>query len=110
MTIQRFRRKPKPPDDDDQTVAARYVPGESLDDLLAVARMKDSHAEVAEVQFSVGSVLVARFVDVPDSRPMCTEYETVSPGDFLAFSIPDRFLYDADDANWRQFYEEMPDA
>lgn len=48
MTVQRYRRKPKQEDREDQ-YAARYEPGADLVDLMTVARMADSRAELAEV-------------------------------------------------------------
>lgn len=104
MTIQRYRRKPTPNVGEDQ-VAARYEPGAPLDDLLAVARMADSRAELAEVAFPSGTVLIVRWTRVPDGHPSEVEYEHVEPGDYLVFSRGGWHLYDSDEANWRQFYD-----
>ncbi len=104
MTIQRYRRKPKQEDREDQ-VAARYEPGAPLDDLLAVARMADSRAELAEVRFSGAAVLVVRWKRVPDYQPAVIEYEHVEAGDYLAYSPGNDFLYETSDAGWRQFYD-----
>lgn len=109
MTVQRYRRKPDPPRREDQ-FAARYEPGQPLDDLLAVARMAGSEAEVREVVFPSGKqVLLAWYMRVPDAHLPEPEYVTVEPGDYLAFSRSGWHLYDADDANWRQFYDLLPE-
>ena len=105
MSIQRYRRKP---DNDRETqVAARYEPGTPLDDLLAVARMADG--ELAEVMFPSGPALLARFERIYDERPSRIEYAAVEPGKYLAYSPGEGFLYEASEANWRQFYDLVPD-
>jgi hypothetical protein len=105
VTIDRYRRKPKMVDREDQ-VATRYEPGGSLDDLLAVARMADRCAEMAEVMFpSYGPVLLVRWTRVPDDRPSEPEYEHVEAGHYLVYSPGGGFLYESDDADWRQFYD-----
>jgi hypothetical protein len=105
MGVERFRRKPKA-DDREVQHAARYTPGEPLDDLLKVARMADTAAELAEVQFPGGrQVLLVAWTRWRDDGPPRVEYETVDAGDWLAYSPGSDFLYDSDDANWRQFYE-----
>jgi len=108
MGVERFRRKPKA-DDREVQHAARYTPGEPLDDLMKVARMADPAAELAEVRFPGGrQVLLVAWMNVPDDHPAKIEYETVEPGDWLAYSPGYGFLYDTDDAGWRQFYEPVP--
>jgi hypothetical protein len=104
MSIQRYRRKPERASREDQ-VAARYEPGGPLDDLLTVARMADRHAELAEAAFPSGAVLVVRYERFHDDQ---IEYETVEPGKYLACSSGEGFLYDSDDADWRQFYDLVP--
>jgi hypothetical protein len=109
VSIERFRRKPAGSDREDQC-AARYTPGGPLDDLLTVARMADPGAELAEVRFPGGrQVLLAAWMNVPDDHPAKIEYETVAPGDWLAYSPGYGFLYDTDDAGWRQFYDPAPE-
>jgi hypothetical protein len=108
MSIQRYRRKPKQEDREDQ-LAARYEPGAPLDDLLAVARMADG--ELAEVMFpSYGPVLVVRYQRSDDDHAPRIEYETVEAGHYLAYSPGNDFLYDTSDADWRQFYDLVPDG
>jgi hypothetical protein len=108
MSIERFRRKPEKVDEGLQH-AARYTPGESLGDLLSVANMADAHAELAEVQFPSGrQVLLVAWTGEEDERPREIEYETVDAGDWLAYSPGHDFLYDTDDAGWKQFYEQVP--
>jgi hypothetical protein len=108
MSVKRYRRKPERASLDEQ-VAARYEPGASLDDLLAVARMADRHAELAEVRFPGPAVLLVRWRSVPDDHPSEIKYETVEAGHYLAYSTGEGFLYDSDDADWRQFYDPAPD-
>lgn len=108
MTVRRFRRKPDSDDRADQ-IAARYEPGQPADDLRAVARKADYNAELAEVTFPSGAqVLAVRWLQVPDDRPAKTRYEFVESGEFLAYSAVNDSLYCADEANWRQFYDEVP--
>jgi hypothetical protein len=108
VSIRRYRRKPGP-DDREVQVAARYEPGSPLDDLIAVASM--AHGELAEVTFpSCGPVLVIRYQRYDDDHPPRTEYETVEPGHYLAYSPGHDFLYGTDEADWRQFYDLIPDG
>jgi len=108
MGVERFRRKPKA-DDREVQHAARYAPGEPLDDLLKVARMADTAAELAEVRFPGGrQVLLVAWEKVPDDHPARIEYVTVDAGDWLAYSPGNDFLYDSDDADWQQFYDPAP--
>lgn len=110
MSVRRYRRKPKQSDHEDQ-FAARYEPGQPLDDLVAVARMAGSEAEVCEVVFPSGKpVLLARSIQsFGDALPK-PAYEVVEAGDYLAFSSRSDFLYNADDADWRQFYDLVSDG
>jgi hypothetical protein len=86
--------------------AARYTPGAPLDDLLKVARMADTAAELAEVRFPGGRrVLLVAWTQIPDHHAPEIEYETVAAGGWLAYSPGNGFLYDTDDADWQQFYE-----
>jgi hypothetical protein len=109
MSVQRYRRKPVQEDREDQ-FAARYEPGQPLDDLLAVARMADDIAEVREVVFPSGKrVLLAWYTHYPDDHPAEPKYETVEPGEYLVFSPGHFFLYSTDEAGWRQFYDLVPE-
>ena len=108
MTIQRYRRKPEQGDRDEQA-AARYLPGMPLDDLLAVARMADG--ELAEVMFpSYGPVMLARYRRHYGEHPSRIEYLAVEAGKYLAYDPGEDFLYEADEANWRQWYDLVPDG
>ena len=108
MGVERFRRKPQAADREVQH-AARYTPGAPLDDLLKVARMADAGAELAEVRFPGGrQVLLVAWMRIPDDHPAEIEYETVAPGGWLAYSSGIDFLYDTDDADWVQWYEQVP--
>jgi hypothetical protein len=106
MSISRWRKKPRAGDDDDQ-FAARYTPGATLDPLLEVARMADDNAEVQEVHFTGGPVLLVRYLCFHDDHPAEIDYETVEPGKWLACSGPYGFLYDATDGDWRQWYDKV---
>jgi hypothetical protein len=105
--IARFRKKPRPGDDDDQ-VAARYTPAGDLHALTEVARLADENAEVLEVRFPSGaSVLLVRWLRFHDDHPAEIDYEVIEPGKWLAYSGGSfGFLYDATDGNWRQFYDK----
>lgn len=108
MSVQRYRRKPRQEDREDQ-FAARYEPGKPLDDLRAVARMAGDEAEVIEVAFPSGKrVLLAWFMRYDDHHPCKVDYATVEAGNYLAFSSGGYSLYESDDADWRQFYDLMP--
>jgi hypothetical protein len=109
MTVQRYRRKPVREVREEQ-YAARYEPGAPLDDLLAVARMADRKAELAEAALSSGPVLVARYERFHDDRPSKIEYEVIEPGHYLAYSPGNDFLYGTDEDEWRQFYDLVPDG
>jgi hypothetical protein len=110
VTVQRYRRKPRQEDREDQ-FAARYEPAEPLDDLRAVARMAGDEAEVTEVVFPSGKrVLLAWFMRYDDHHPAKPDYETVEAGNYLAFSSGTYSLYESDEADWRQFYDLVPDG
>ena len=105
MSVQRYRRKPVQNDREEQ-VAARYEPGQPLADLTAVARMAGDEAEIREVVFPSGKrVLLAWFLRYYDEHPAEPDYVTVEAGEYLAYSPAEGFLYEADEANWRQFYD-----
>jgi hypothetical protein len=113
-SVKRYRRKPdrSDRDDRDEQSAARYDPGRSLDGVMAVARMADSYrvdAELAEVMLPSGPVLLVRYERAHDEHPSEIDYEVVEPGQWLAWSPGNGFLYATDDANWRQFYDLVPE-
>lgn len=108
MSVQRYRRKPIPAGSEEQ-FAARYEPGEPLDDLRAVARMAGDEAEVIEAVFPSGKrVLLAWHMRYPDEHPAGPDYVTVESGGYLAFSRRHYSLYDTDEADLRQFYDLVP--
>jgi hypothetical protein len=105
VSVQRYRRKPEREDREEQ-VAARYEPGQPLDDLAAVARMAGDEAEIREVVFPSGKrLLLAWFLRYYDEHPAKPDYVTVEAGEYLAYSPGEGFLYDASEENWRQFYD-----
>ena len=109
MSVQRYRRKPERNDRGDQ-FAARFDPDQPLDDLREVACMADRCAELATAMFPSGPLLVVRWTRVPDYHPAEVEYVTVEPGQFLAYSTGSDFLYDSDEADWRQFYDLVSES
>jgi hypothetical protein len=105
VSVQRYRRKPARETDREDQFAARYEPGQSLDDLRAVARMADG-AEVAEVVFPSGKrVLIAWFLRYDDHHPAKPDYAMVEAGEWLAYSSGHDSLYESDEKNWEQFYD-----
>lgn len=107
MTVQRYRRKPVQEDREDQC-AARYEPGCALGDLTAVARMAGDEAEVREVTFPSGKrVLLAWWLRYSDHHPAEPGYTEVEAGNYLAYSPGTGWLYESDDANWAQFYDQV---
>jgi hypothetical protein len=111
VTVQRYRRKPRQEDREDQ-FAARYEPGRPLDDLAEVARMADDDAVLTEVGYRgalfrklAGPYLVVVYSRVPDEHAAEVTAQLVKPGDYLAYSSGNEFLYDSDEAGWRQFYD-----
>jgi hypothetical protein len=110
MTVQRYRRKPKQENNEDQ-FAARYEPGKPLADLAAVARLAGPEAEVIEVVFPSGKrVLLAWFLRYADLEPPEPGYATVEAGKYLAYSPGTGYLYESDEGNWGQFYDLVPDG
>ena len=105
MSVQQYRRKPQQPRNE-EVFAARYESGQPLDDLLSVACMAGTEAEVTEVTFPSGRrILLAWHLDIPDDHPSKPRYVEVEPGDYLAYSRSNELLYDTDDDDLRHFYE-----
>ena len=110
MPIQRYVRRPIPAGSEEE-LAARYTPGEPLDDLRTIARMIGAESEVAEVVFPSGKrVLLAWYMNYPETHPAEPDYVTVEAGEYLAFSTRSFHLYASDDANWQQFYDLVPEG
>ena len=104
MSVQRYRRNPIPAGSE-ELLAARYEPGQSLDDLRAVALMSGDEAEVIEAVFPSGKrVALAWFMRYPGGQAEPATV-TVEPGGYLAYSSRNYSLYATDDANLRQFYD-----
>lgn len=103
MSIRHYRRKPRA-DDLSGCSVSRYEPGRPLSDLLAVARMADDQAEVAEVAFPSGrTALVVRWTDMFSEEPE-PEHAVIQAGFYLAYGESYGHLYDTDDADLEQFY------
>jgi hypothetical protein len=105
MTVQQWRRKPQ--DQEEVTSVALYVPGQVPVDLLTVAHMADRKAELAEVVFPSGPVLLVRWTNYPDDRGPQIEYLTVEPGSYLGYSSTYDSLYETDAGNLAKFYDEV---
>jgi len=104
MGVLHYNRKPTT--SSETITVAKYEPGQPLAALAEVARMAYTGSELAEVTFPSGPVLVVRWMDIPDDHPSTVKYETVEPGDYLAYSAGSGFLYDTDDADLQAFYEQ----
>lgn len=109
VAVRRYRRKPQPEGRFTQH-AARYQPGEPLGDLYAVARMADARAELAEVTFLSRTVLLVRWLEIPDDHPSRNEYRTVEAGKYLAYDSGEGFLYVTDEEDLRHFYDVVPEG
>lgn len=88
---------------ENEQVAARYAPGEPLDDLRAVAAREGG--TVYEVPFGRSRILIAVWEDYSDSGSYSIRSEVVPAGHWLAHS--GSFLYESSDGNWREFYDEV---
>lgn len=103
MTVQHYFKKPEQKKED--LLVAKYEPGQPLDDLKTVAELTDYEAELTEVHFPSGPVLLVRYTSVPDNYPAHIDYKTVEAGDYLAYSRSGDFLFDTTDANLRYWYD-----
>jgi hypothetical protein len=103
--VVRFRRKPDQPEG--LNYAARFEPGKPMADLLRVARMADSGAQLIVPEYGSSRLLVVLHRAFHDEHPATTEALLVEPGGWLAYSESSDLLYAADDGNWRQLYETV---
>jgi len=88
--------------------AAQYLPGRPLDDLEAVAKMADRHAELGQMSMSSGMILVVRWAEVPEipgSHAAVTEYLAIPAGQFLCYSETYGILLSDTQEGIDQFYE-----
>lgn len=103
----RFRRKPEPDDREDQ-LAAQWVPGRGTVDLRKVAdEVYLGNAQFAVATFGDEQTLIVRYMEPSDCGPPRLEHIFVRPGQWLAYSPGNGFLYACDDANWAQFYDRV---
>ena len=109
MAVKRFRRKPQKTRERG-LAAAQYVAGGPLDDLRIVAEMAGSGAAVAECALPDETVLVARWVDIPDDHPSQVRYEVVRDGDWLCYSETYGSLNDDTTRGIEQFYDPAETA
>lgn len=109
MAIERYRKKRDVRPEPDQ-YAARYTPGAPLDDLFGVAKMCDRDAEILEVPFRSGTVLLVRYRAYHDDYPSTIEYQAVEVGQWLAYSQDYDNLYDTTDADWRRWYDRVEEG
>jgi hypothetical protein len=98
--IKRYHRKPDPPPRGD-VYAARYQPGQPLDDLREVAQMADSHAELAEVTLPSVTVLLIRW----HNEHSDVDWEHVEPGHYLVYSATYDNLVSDTEQGLAYFYE-----
>jgi len=105
--IKRFYRKPELVQADRGLIAAQYIPGQPLDDLRKVAALA-YEGEAAECVLPSGTVLVARYTDIPDDYLPRPDYAVVVPRDWLYYSESYGSLGDDTSAGIAQFYEEVP--
>lgn len=106
MAIETYRRKPRPTSQDFVT-AARYEPGQPLDDFTAVAdKAMVIGFAMAEVDMPAagGTVLLVRWVDTDHGAH--EEFRTLTRGRYLATSPPVD-LYVTDQADLDQWYERV---
>jgi len=109
-TFERYRRKPDPRVGREDQLAVRFTSEESLDDLRALAQEASfSDAGLAVVKFPTVTVLLVRWFRVNDDRPGDWEYLTVDLGSWLVYNPGYGSLYESDEANWRQFYDRVPE-
>jgi hypothetical protein len=102
--VRRWQRKPGP-EDLSACVTARYEPGLPLDALRSVAGLTDPHAEIAEVTFPSGKILLAfTWTEITDSGESHERGDFVRPGKYLAHGTSYGHLYVTDDENLNQFY------
>ena len=82
-----------------------------LDDLLKVAQESGmGGAQLAEAHLPSGAVLVVRYerrYERGYDQGPGTEYVVVEPGHWLACNPGSGALYEADDADWEQFYDRV---
>jgi len=110
--VQRFQRKPEKRQDRG-IIAARYHAGQPLDGLWSVAREADAftgprrQVVLAECVLPDETILVVRWMRVPDEHPAVVEYEVVKDGDWLYYSESYGSLGDDDTASINQFYEPV---
>lgn len=104
----KYRLKPKP-ERDEALYAAKYEPGQPLDELYEVARMGDGEAVLAEAPLPGETVLVARYINYDRERPEI-EFEVVRPGRYLTFSTQYGSLGEDTEAGLQQWYEPYPEV
>jgi hypothetical protein len=110
MAVERYRRKPRSVQTHEDQYAARYNPGENKLDLWIVAKMCDRNAELIEVPFPSGPILLVRYLKYNDDHPSTIEYQAVEPGQYLAYSEGNDFLYDTDEKEWPRWYDRVSEA
>lgn len=103
MIVQRYVKKLERKKD--ELLVTKYEPGQPLNDLQTVADHADHHAELAEVRFPSGPVLLVRYTRVPDNHPAHIDYETVEAGDYLAYSHSGDFLFDTTFSDLQYWYD-----
>ena len=105
MTIRRFRRKPaaRP---ERGLVAVQYHAGALTAGLKTVAAAA-YQGVVAECVLPDETVLVARWLDIPDDHPARHRYEIVHDGNWLYYSETYNHLGEDTTRGLGQFYEPV---
>lgn len=119
--IKAYRKKPKRGSEDEIRVA-KYEPSDP-GSLAAIRELGEDAASgfcMAEVNMpeapgpewltgeAAGRVLLVRWMDIPDDHAAREEFRTIRPGRYLATSPGWVDLYVTDDADLRQWYDEVP--
>jgi hypothetical protein len=105
--VVRWRRKPEPPRDREDQLALQWNPPQLIGPLRTLARTADDQAQLAVAEIGGTKVLVVRYTRYDDYGSRI-EYLNIEPGEWLAYSPDEGFLYSSTDGNWTQFYERVP--
>lgn len=109
MTARRFRRKPADRPERD-LVVAQFFAGQPLADLAEVALLAGSGSVVAECVLPDETVLVARWLDIPDDHPAEQQYVIVRDGNWLYYSETYDHLGEDTTRGIEQFYAPVPEG
>ena len=106
--IRRFRRKPETRSADPFEVV-EFTPGMDHAPIYALAKANGvPGVEVAEIALPTGPLLVVRWINIPDEHPSHEDFETVRPGEFVAYNDLTAGLMTTDAEDLAQWYDEVP--